>query len=159
MPNAAKALLRPWVSTPTGGFSYLFILKIKEIIYQVHYEEDEWHVSCFPSSVPGRRHPLHFRLQDSPLVAPDYRARLVRKWGEQSNVVRVRADGVFPRQSVDVLTVLDLTEPCMSRAPATGTGPRKLVDHVAVYAKQDPMEIVGRVVHGALGHREDLYVA
>ena len=92
-------------------------------------------------------------------MAPDYRTGLGRKWGEESNVVHVRADGVFPRQNVDVITVLDLTEPCMSRAPATGTGPRKLVDHVAVYAKQDPMEIVGRVVHGALGHRGDLCVA
>ncbi len=92
-------------------------------------------------------------------MAPDYRARLVRKWGEESNVVHVRADRVFPCQNSDVITVLDLTEPYMSCAPATGTGPRKLVDYVAVYAKQDPMEIVDRVVHGALGHRGDLYVA
>ena len=60
---------------------------------------------------------MHFRLQDSPLVAPDYRTRLVRKWGEESNVVRVRADGVFPRQNTDVIIVLDLTEPYMSREP------------------------------------------
>ena len=72
---------------------------------------------------------------------------------------RVRADGVFPRQNTDVIIVLDLTEPCINRVPATGTGPRKLVDYVAVYAKQDPMEIVGRVVHGVLGHCGDLCVA
>ena len=41
--------------------------------------------------------PLHFRSQDSPLVDAGYRPRLVRKWGETSNVVRVRADGEFPR--------------------------------------------------------------
>ena len=45
---------------------------------------------------------LHFRSQDSPLVDPGYRDRLVRKWGEDSNVVRVRADGEFPRQEDDV---------------------------------------------------------
>src|SRR5208282_2020426 len=39
---------------------------------------------------------LHFKSQDSPLVAPGYRAGLVRKFGEGSNVVRVRADGEFP---------------------------------------------------------------
>ena len=35
--------------------------------------------------------------QDSPLVDPEYRPRLVRKFGEGSNVVRVRADGEFPQ--------------------------------------------------------------
>src|SRR5271166_4046619 len=40
---------------------------------------------------------LHFRSSDSPLVAPGYRQGLVRKFGEGSNVVRVRADGDFPR--------------------------------------------------------------
>ena len=50
-------------------------------------------------------------------MATDYRTRLVRKWGEENNVVRVRADGAFPRQSIDILSVLDLTEPYMSRAP------------------------------------------
>ena len=40
---------------------------------------------------------LHFRAQDSPLVDPGYRDRLVRKWGEDSNVVRVRCDGEFPQ--------------------------------------------------------------
>jgi phage terminase large subunit len=39
---------------------------------------------------------LHFRSSDSPLVAPGYRQDLVRKFGEGSKVVRVRADGDFP---------------------------------------------------------------
>lgn len=110
---------------------------------------------------------LHFRSQDSPLVAPEYRPRLVRKWGDGSNVVRVRADGEFPRQDDDVLIGLDLTEPCLTREPRPGTGPRKLgvdvarygsdrttliarqgavVDHAAVFSKQGTMETVGRVV-------------
>jgi phage terminase large subunit len=110
---------------------------------------------------------LHFRSQDSPLVAPDYRARLVRKWGEGSNVVRVRADGDFPRQEDDVLISLDMTEPCLSREPVPGQGPRilgvdparmgsdrtvlllrqgRVVDHIAIAAKLDLMQVVGRVL-------------
>ena len=46
---------------------------------------------------------LHFRSSDSPLVAKDYRDGLVRKFGEGWNVVRVRADGEFPRADDDTL--------------------------------------------------------
>lgn len=111
--------------------------------------------------------PLHFTSQESPLVAPGYRARLVRKWGEGSNVVRVRADGEFPRQEDDILISLELTEPCLTRERCAGEGLRKLgvdvarfgrdrttlvlrqgrvVEHVQIYAKQDTMETVGRVL-------------
>ena len=110
---------------------------------------------------------LHFRSQDSPLVDPGYRERLVRKWGEGSNVVRVRADGDFPRQEDDVLISLDLTEPCLHRERVAGSGPRilgvdvarmgsdrsvlllrqgRVVDHIAVLSKQDTMATVGRIV-------------
>lgn len=110
---------------------------------------------------------LHFRSQDSPLVDPQYRARLVRKWGENSNVVRVRADGDFPTQADDVLISLELTEPCLTRECVPGDGLRKLgvdvarygadritlvlrqgrvVDHIKIYAKQDTMQTVGCVV-------------
>jgi phage terminase large subunit len=110
---------------------------------------------------------LHFRSQDSPLVDPQYRERLVRKWGEGSNLVRVRADGDFPRQEDDVLISLDLTEPCLSREPCPGEGLRRLgvdvaymgsdrttlvlrqgrvVDHIQIFAKQDTMRTVGRIV-------------
>jgi phage terminase large subunit len=110
---------------------------------------------------------LHFRSQDSPLVAPDYRDRLVRKWGEGSNVVRVRADGEFPRQEDDVLISLELTEPCVTRECVAGEGLRRLgvdvarygsdrtvlllrqgscVEQIAIYAKQGTMETVGQVV-------------
>jgi hypothetical protein len=110
---------------------------------------------------------LHFRSQDSPLVDPGYRPRLVSKWGEQSNVVRVRADGEFPRQEDDILISLELTEPCTTREPRAGGGLRKLgvdvarlgsdrtalvlrhgavVDHIKVYAKQDTMTTVGCIL-------------
>jgi phage terminase large subunit len=110
---------------------------------------------------------LHFRSDDSPLVDAGYRDRLVRKWGEGSNVVRVRADGDFPRQEDDVLISLELTEPCTTREPRQGSGPRRLgvdvawqgadrttlvlrhgavVDHIAVYAKDDTMATVGHIM-------------
>jgi hypothetical protein len=110
---------------------------------------------------------LHFRSQDSPLVDVSYRERLVRKWGEGSNIVRVRADGDFPRQEDDVLISLDLTEPCLSRERCSGDGVRKLgvdvarmgadrttlvlrqgrvVEHIRIFAKQDTMMTVGCIV-------------
>jgi hypothetical protein len=113
---------------------------------------------------------LHFRSQDSPLVAPTYREQLVRKWGEGSNVVKVRADGDFPKQEDDVLISLELTEPCLTRERIDGEGKRvlgadiaafgsdrtvlvlrqgRLVEHIAVYAHQDTMTTVGRIVSKA----------
>jgi hypothetical protein len=110
---------------------------------------------------------LHFRSQDSPLVDASYRPRLVAKWGEGSNVVRVRADGEFPRQADDVLISLELTEPCPQRDPRQGDGPRRLgvdvarmgadrttfvlrqgstVLQIKIMAKQDTMETVGQLM-------------
>src|SRR5262249_23333467 len=110
---------------------------------------------------------LHFKSGESPLVDPGYRPRLVRKWGEGSNVVRVRADGDFPKQEDDVLISLELTELCLLRERTQGHGPRRLgvdvawrgsdrttlvlrqgrvVDHIAVFAKDDTMVTVGHIV-------------
>lgn len=58
---------------------------------------------------------LHFRTSDSPLADPDYRNKLVRKFGEGSNVVRVRADGEFPKQDDDALISLELAEAAIAR--------------------------------------------
>jgi hypothetical protein len=111
--------------------------------------------------------PLHFRSQDSPLVDPGYRQRLVRKWGEGSNIVRVRADGDFPRQDDEVFISLDLTEPCLTRERDDGVGQRilgvdvarmgsdrtvlllrqgRVVEHIRVCARQDTMRTVGGIV-------------
>jgi hypothetical protein len=119
---------------------------------------------------------LHFRSQDSPLVAPTYREQLVRKWGEASNVVRVRADGDFPNQDDDVLISLELTEPCLTRERVDGEGKRVLgvdvasygsdrtvlllrhggvVEHIAIYAGQDTMTTVGRIVTKAEAWKAD----
>jgi hypothetical protein len=123
---------------------------------------------------------LHYRSQDSPLVDPGYRDRLVRKWGEGSNIVRVRADGLFPRQESDVLISLELTEPCLVREPVPAVGKRRLgvdparygddrtvlllrhgavVEAIAIYAKQDTMATCGHVVEKAKAWRADeIYV-
>jgi hypothetical protein len=77
---------------------------------------------------------LHFRSSDSPLVAPDYRPGLVRKFGEGSNVVRVRADGEFPRADDDTLIPLDLVEAAIQRERHSGPGyQRRLGIDVARY--------------------------
>lgn len=115
----------------------------------------------------GRYTALHFRSDESPLVDPGYRERLVHKWGEGSNVVRVRADGDFPRQEDDVLISLELTEPCTQRDRRAGEGVRRLgvdvawlgadrttlvlrqggvVEHIAIYAKDDTMVTVGHIM-------------
>jgi hypothetical protein len=120
---------------------------------------------------------LHFRSQDSPLVAPEYRDRLVRKWGEGSNVVRVRADGDFPKHEDDVLISLELTEPCLTRERVEGEGPRvlgvdvaafgsdrtalvlrqgRVVEHIQVYAKRDTMSTAGHIVEKAEAWRADV---
>jgi hypothetical protein len=95
----------------------------------------------------------------------------VRQWGEGSNVVRVRADGEFPKQEDDVLISLELREPCLTRDRVPGEGRRRLgvdvarygsdrtvlvlrhgrvVEHIQAYAKHDTMATVGRVIEHAL---------
>lgn len=108
--------------------------------------------------------PLHFRCADSPLVDENYRPRLVRKFGEGSNVVRVRADGEFPKQDDDVLIALEWAEAALEREPSTRRGRRILgvdvarfgddrttfvlreennVPFIAVRSKQDTMTTAG----------------
>lgn len=58
---------------------------------------------------------FRFSCADSPLVDPDYRARLVRQFGEGSNIVRVRADGEFPLTDNDSLISLELGELALQR--------------------------------------------
>lgn len=111
---------------------------------------------------------LHFRSQDSPLCAPDYRATLVAKFGEGSNVVRVRADGEFPEADDETLIPLAHCEAALTRArPEVGSGPRRLgvdvarmgtnrtalllrqstvVEHARIYRRQDTMVTVGCVL-------------
>ncbi len=125
---------------------------------------------------------LHFRTSDSPLADPEYRAKLVRKWGEGSNIVRVRADGEFPKQDDDVLIPLDVAEASLTREPANqpiydirlGIDVARFGDdrtvftvrrgrdllHISVTSKESTMQTVGRAIkigeqYGVTGYYPD----
>jgi hypothetical protein len=110
---------------------------------------------------------LHFSCSDSPLVDKGYRASLVKKYGENSNIVRVRADGEFPKQDDDVLIPLEAAEAALTREPRPSTGKRILgvdvarygddrtvfvlragttIEHIEIASKQDTMVTAGRAV-------------
>lgn len=121
--------------------------------------------------------PLHFRTSDSPLADPEYRDRLVARWGEHSNIVRVRADGEFPTHGDDVLISLEWAESAIERDPYSeacetrvSVDPARFGDDRTVImvrrgrnvlaaeiaARQDTMTTCGRAVvlrktHGAVG--------
>ncbi len=107
---------------------------------------------------------LHFRCDESPLVDAKYRAGLVRKFGEGSNVVRVRADGEFPKQDDDSLVSLEEAEAAIARPRQPALGERRLgvdvarfgddrtvfvlrqggnIEEIRVRAKQDTMTTAG----------------
>lgn len=113
---------------------------------------------------------LHFRSSESPLVSAGYRDGLVRKYGEGSNVVRVRSDGEFPKQEDDVLISLEHCEPCIKREPYDDKGEIRLgadvarfgndrvvltvrqernLLHAEIHAKQDTMTTAGQIVNMA----------
>jgi phage terminase large subunit len=110
---------------------------------------------------------LHFRSGESPLVGKDYRDGLVRKFGEGSNVVRVRADGDFPKADDDTLIPLDLVEAAIQRERNVEGGQRRLgidvarfgddrtvfllragpnVEKVRIEGRRDAMEVAGIAV-------------
>lgn len=111
---------------------------------------------------------LHFKASDSPLPAPDYREILEKKYGVDSNVVRVRADGEFPKQDDDVLISLEHAEAALMRDPVESdlTGGILGVDVarfgddrtvvilrkgrqiglIEIYARQDTMATVGQIM-------------
>jgi hypothetical protein len=112
--------------------------------------------------------PLHFSSQDSPLCAPEYRPTLVAKFGEGSNVVKVRADGEFPDADDNALIPLAHCEAALERElPPVRRGERRLgvdvarlgtnrtavilrqeqvVEAITVYRRQDTMVTVGCVL-------------
>lgn len=119
---------------------------------------------------------LHFSCQNSPLVDPHYRINLVKKYGEDSNVVRVRADGEFPKQDDDVLIPLELSEAMLTREVREVDNPIYIGLDVArfgddrsvliarcgpaildikVMARQDLMQTVGETVNFARMHQAD----
>lgn len=97
------------------------------------------------SQIKDRGHftTLHLRTQDSPLAEPDYRARLVRRWGEASNIVRVRADGEFPLQDDQALISLEQAEACLTRDPYSENAEVRLGIDPARYGS-DRTVMIGR---------------
>jgi hypothetical protein len=111
---------------------------------------------------------FHFATKDSPLPAASYRDDLVKKYGEGSNVVRVRADGEFPLQDDDALIPLPLCEAALERDKLPDDGTEALlgvdvarfgsdrttyvlrvgrrVPFIAVRSRQDTMETAGQVL-------------
>jgi phage terminase large subunit len=111
--------------------------------------------------------PLHFSCAGSPLPPTGYRADLVRKYGENSNIVRVRADGDFPKQDDDTLISLEIAEAAILRKPAPDDGSDLVLGvdvarhgndrttfilrkgsriiHIEVHAKESLMQTAGRV--------------
>jgi hypothetical protein len=103
---------------------------------------------------------------DSPRVTPEYRERLVKKYGEDSDVVRVRADGEFPKAEPDTFIPLEMVEAATMRE-IEPEGPLEIgVDvarfgddetvlaarvglkliHLEAHTKQDTMTTTGQVV-------------
>lgn len=54
---------------------------------------------------------------DSSRVSKEYCQRLIKQYGEDSDVVRVRVFGEFPKQAADGLIPLELVEASMTREP------------------------------------------
>lgn len=123
---------------------------------------------------------LHFSCSDSPLVDAGYRDRLVRKFGEGSNVVRVRADGEFPKQDDDTLIALEDVEAAIVGDSLPSGGERRMgvdvarfgddrtvfvlrvgnvVEQCIIKAKQDTMVTAGEAkVYAEMWNVDTIYV-
>lgn len=101
---------------------------------------------------------LHFRTQDSPLAAPDYRTRLIARWGEHSNIVRVRADGEFPTHGDDVLIALEWAEAAIYRDPYPEACETRISIDPARFGDDRTVTIVRRgrnLLAAEIAHRQD----
>ena len=130
-----------------------------------------------PTQISGEFHDVFFKNRslywvkkvacwDSKRVDPAYRERLVKKYGENSNIVRVRADGEFPKAEPDTFVPLELVEAATMREVELD-GPLEIgVDvarfgddetvlaariglklvHLEAHTKQDTMVTTGQVV-------------
>jgi hypothetical protein len=137
-------------------------------------------VGYFADSHKGNRGSfttMHFSCVDSPLVDKDYRSRLVRQFGEGSNIVRVRADGEFPKQDDAALISLEWVESALIRQRPMVDNNRIIlgvdvarfgddrttlvkrqgrhVQDILVYAKKDTMETAGIVNDYCMRHQID----
>lgn len=104
---------------------------------------------------------------DSGRVSDDYCQRLIKQYGADSDVVRVRVLGEFPKTEADGLIALELVEAATNREPVylgelvIGVDPARFGDDETViqprigntalefehYRKADTMTTCGRVLH------------
>lgn len=112
---------------------------------------------------------LHFKSAESPLCDPQFRPRMVKKFGEDSDVVRVRCDGEFPKAEADTLIPLEYADAALHRQlpELIGSQPLRLgidcawsgedrtayvlcrgpvIPYLETQTKTEPMAIVGRAV-------------
>lgn len=112
-------------------------------------------------------HTMKVSSADSGRVSDDYCKRLIKQYGEDSDVVRVRVFGEFGKAEADGLIALELVESAMAREPVylgelvLGVDPARFGDDETViqprigntalpfdnYRKADLMTTVGRIVH------------
>ena len=122
---------------------------------------------------------LHFRSDESPLCDPEFRPRMVKKFGENSDVVRVRCDGEFPKSDPDTLIPLEYTDAARHRQLPERLSPQlplklgidcawegddrtgyvlrrgPVIPFIEAKAKTEPMAIVGRAVQLIREHGVD----
>ncbi len=118
---------------------------------------------------------FHFSSEESPLVSPDYRKRIARKYGKDSDVYRVRVLGDFPLAESDTFIPLHMVEEAkLSVQPESGQSiwgldPARFGDdesalvkriglkviEVSGIRKRDTMEVAGWVAQQARKEKPD----
>jgi len=109
---------------------------------------------------------LHFDSEDSPLVAREYIEKMRQRYGEDSNVFRVRVRGMFPESSEDTVIPISWVEAAVAREVEYPVAKRILgldvarfgddatsalirqggsIDYLDEWRNKDLMETVGRV--------------
>lgn len=90
---------------------------------------------------------------DAARVTDDYSQRLIKQYGEDSDVVRVRVLGEFPKAEPDGLIPLELVEAAMMRDADTEADPDNMLDVGADIARfgDDETIIVPRIGGKVLG--------
>lgn len=95
---------------------------------------------------------LKVSCRDAARVADEYCQRLIKQYGEDSDVVRVRVLGEFPKAEPDGLIPLELVEAAMMREPGPVNG-RAMLDIGADIARfgDDETIVVARIAERVIG--------
>ena len=101
---------------------------------------------------------LCFNARKSPLVSAEHIARMERKYGKDSPIVRVRVDGGFPEQGERALFSVHAMDMARGRGPIPGFEQERLSigvdvalfgkDYSAAVVRQGPNIVTGQRWHG-----------